>query len=241
MATSTRRGYSPGDRRDFAGPALETLRRSSEELCYLLNRGYPAGSAALFVGNRYQLSQRQRNALMRLTCSDTEHKARCAKRREPETLRGATVYLDGFNQIITLETALYRSLVLRCMDGAYRDLAGLRGTYRLIEKTDEAIGLLFACLRRLETGNAVFLLDAPVSNSGRLKTRIAEIAEKERFPAEITLTESADKVLYGRANVITSDSAVLDRCESWVNLCGLILPDIPGAWIVSAEKGGKTI
>jgi len=241
MATSTRRGYSPDDRRDFAGPALETLRRSSEELCYLRNRGYPAGSAALFVGNRYQLSQRQRNALMRLTCSEAERKARGSKRREPETLRGATLYLDGFNQIITLETALSGSPVLRCMDGAFRDLAGLRGTYRLIEKTDKAVGLLFACLRRLEAGNAVFLLDAPVSNSGRLKTRIAEIAERERFPAEITLTESADRALYGRYNVVTSDSAVLDRCESWVNLCGLILPGIPGVWIVSAEESRRTI
>ena len=241
MAADTRRGYSPGDRRDFSGPALETLRRSSEELCYLCSRGYPAESAAMFVGNRYQLSQRQRTALMRLTCSDAEREARNAKRRAPETFQGETVYLDGFNQIITLETALSGSPVLRCMDGAFRDLAGLRGTYRLIEKTDKALGLLFACLRRLEAGSAVFLLDAPVSNSGRLKTRIAEIAERERFPAEIMLTENVDKALYGCSNVVTSDSAVLDQCKSWVNLCGLILPGIPGVWIVSAEKGGKLI
>lgn len=65
-----------------------------------------------------------------------------------------------------------------CMDGTYRDLAGLRGTYRLIDKTDAAIRLILSELQRLSVNRAVFWLDAPVSNSGRLKTRIAEIAEK---------------------------------------------------------------
>lgn len=129
MDASVRRGSSPDDTRDFTGGGLETLGRASEELCYLLGRGYPDSSAAQFVGNRRQLSLRQRNALMRLTCSDADRDARRAKLLKPDALRGKTVLLDGFNQIITLETALSGSPVLRCMDGAYRDLAGLCGTY----------------------------------------------------------------------------------------------------------------
>lgn len=45
-----------------------------------------------------------------------------------DELQGRTVYIDGFNTIITLEIALCQSLLLQCMDGTIRDLAGLRGT-----------------------------------------------------------------------------------------------------------------
>lgn len=54
-----------------------------------------------------------------------------------------TVHIDGFNTVITLEVALSGSPVFYCRDGALRDLAGLRGTYRVIDKTQEAIELLY--------------------------------------------------------------------------------------------------
>ena len=65
MSADVKRGYSPDDERDFLGPALITLRRASEELFYLLNRGYPIKSASTFIGNHYLLSERQRIALAR--------------------------------------------------------------------------------------------------------------------------------------------------------------------------------
>ena len=54
------------------------------------------------------------------------------------------------------------------MDGNIRDLAGLRGTYKLIDKTDRAIDLIGQELEKLKVSKAVFYLDKPVSNSGRL-------------------------------------------------------------------------
>ena len=58
------------------------------------------------------------------------------------------------------------------MDGTIRDLAGLRGTYKLIDKTDRAINLIGEYLQKLKIKKVVFYLDSPVSNSGRLKIRI---------------------------------------------------------------------
>ncbi len=62
------------------------------------------------------------------------------------------------------------------------------------------------------------LLDEPVSNSGRLKTLIADIGEKYPFALDIQIRKDVDRELYGKENVITSDSVILDNCKSWINL-----------------------
>jgi len=232
MSGTGRRGYAPEDARDFAGPALETLRRGAQELFYLLNRGYPVKGASVFVGNHHLLSERQRIALTRAVSARESLAARLAKRKPPHAAAGETVHVDGFNAVITLEVALSGSPVFRCMDGVYRDLAGLRGTYRLIDKTDGAVRLLARSLRGMSAGRAVFWLDAPVSNSGRLGARIAELAREEGLEADIEVTGGVDRALYGLENVVSGDSVILDRCPSWLNLNEGILPGIPGAWVI---------
>jgi hypothetical protein len=236
MSKATRRGYSPDDEHNFKGPALETLKRSVEELHFLLNRGYPMKAASTFIGNHYLLSERQRIALMRIVSSEKDLAIRMAKQKQPESLTGETVNIDGFNAIITLEVAQSGSPVFVCMDGTYRDLAGLRGSYSLIDKTDTAIRLIISELQKLFIKRAVFWLDAPVSNSGRLKIRIAEIAEEEKFDIGIEVVGNVDKVLYGLSNIISSDSIILDRCPSWLNLNERMIPGIPGVWMIDLMK-----
>ena len=238
MSGSVKRGYSPDDEHNFTGIALETLKRSTDDLYFLMNRGYPVKGASVFVGNHYLMSERQRIAMTRIVSSEKEIAARSAKQIRPQSLAGAAVNIDGFNVIITLEVALSGSPVFVCMDGAYRDLAGLRGTYRLIDKTDAAIRLILSELQKLSVTRAVFWLDAPVSNSGRLKTRIAEIAEEERFEIGVEVVGDVDRMLYDLPNVISSDSVILDHCPGWVNLSERLIPAIPAAWIVDLKNIG---
>ena len=80
--------------------------------------------------------------------------------------------IDGFNIVITLEVLLSDSLLFSCMDGTIRDLAALRGTYRLIPETADAVRLIFDILQEASVGKVNILLDEPVSNSGRLKSLI---------------------------------------------------------------------
>ena len=232
MSTSTRRGYSPDDKRDFANAAIHKLRNAGEELFFLLNRGYAAKGASTFIGNHHLLSERQRVALTRIVSASEDIALRREKQLSPETLAGAEVHIDGFNLLITLEVAMSGSPVFRCMDGTFRDLAGLRGTYRLIGKTDAAIRATICRLQALCVSRAVFWLDAPVSNSGRLKVRIAELAEEAGMPVGIELVPNVDAVLYDLPNVVTSDSVILDRCPSWLNLNGLLLPEVQDAWVI---------
>ena len=141
--------------------------------------------------------------------------------------------IDGFNLIITLEVALSGSPILLGKDGVYRDLAGLRGTYRLIDKTDAALNLTGKTLKDLNVPMVKFYLDSPVSNSGRLKTKILECSEQWRIPVEIDLIPNVDAVLAGKERIITGDSIILDECKSWLNLSRKIIEDhIQDAWVV---------
>ena len=229
MSKSVRRGYSPEDEQDFKGPSLEKLKRAAEDLYFLVNRGYPVKAASTFIGNHFLLSERQRIALTRIVAAEEDIAVRKAKQKQPEAMADETVNIDGFNAVIPLEVAQSGSPVFLCMDGTYRDLAGLRGTYGLIDKTDAAIRLIISELQQLSVRRAVFWLDAPVSNSGRLKTRIAEIAEEMGFDVGIEVAGNVDRTLYELPNVISSDSIILDRCPGWFNLNERIMPGIRGS------------
>lgn len=130
------RGFVEKDKLEFGNQWRTRLTKAAEELVYLLDRGYAIKTASIFVGNHYMLSERQRLALTRIVSS----KAQLIKRKEKErSVLPATVFIDGFNTIITLEVALSHSLLLKGMDGTLRDMAGLRGTYRVIDKTEPAM------------------------------------------------------------------------------------------------------
>lgn len=215
-----RRGYVPEDDRNFSPDSLETMRKASGNICYLLEEGYELKQAAVFVGNHFLLSERQRLAIMRSVATKSELSDRESRQIPLASLAGTEVWIDGFNTIITLEVMLSGSPVFVCMDGTYRDLAALRGTYRIIDKTKEAVKLMLSVLEDAGIKKATVLLDEPVSNSGRLKALIADAAEEQEntFLLDIRVLKDVDRMLYDRKGVITSDSVILDHCESWINL-----------------------
>ena len=216
MPDNVRRGYCPTDEEEFVSQ-IDKLRKAGSDICFLIDRGYPIRSASVFVGNHYLLSERQRLALVRSLSASAQIEARKAK--EITALApGAEVWIDCFNTVITLEIAFSRSTLLLCMDGTVRDLAGLRGTYRLIDKTDDAAKAIRGILEQQQVGTAHFLLDAPVSNSGRLKEKLGKVFSDSSVSAEFEVINDVDRMLYNKENVITADAIILDKCHSWFNL-----------------------
>lgn len=215
-----KRGYVPDDDRNFSDEAVKILKTASRHVSYLLDEGYDLKQAVVFVGNHFLLSERQRLAVMRSVASRQQLSERERKRISINELEGREVWIDGLNTIITLEVLLSDSLLFKCMDGTIRDLAALRGTYRLIPETAGAVKLMFDVLREAGIGKVNILLDEPVSNSGRLKALMAETAETEHCPfdLDIQVLKDVDRVLYRKELVVTSDSVILDHCVSWVNL-----------------------
>jgi hypothetical protein len=227
--SDSRRGFVPSDEKEFNIESILLLRRAQKDMLYLLEHGYPIKNASTFVGNHYMLSERQRLAIVRATAQNSIIEARRSRMLNRNNI-GKKVVIDGLNIIITLEVALSKGTLIRCMDTAIRDLAGLRGTYRLIEETDEAIRLIGDELAELSVEELFFYLDAPVSNTGRLKVRILELLKDYPFTVTAELVNNADVILEKLPNVITGDAIILNKCESWYNLTAEILkkrlPDI---------------
>jgi hypothetical protein len=233
MERIVKRGYVPTDADEFGGPGLTKLKEAVRDTCYLLNRGFENSGVVTFVGNHYQLTERQRLALMRGLAADKEIEARTAK--ELHDLAG-TVLIDGFNTFITLEVALSESLVLQCADGTLRDLAGLHGSFRIVDKTVAAVDLVLKALGDFQVTKAIIYLDQPVSNSGRLKQLLESKQEECQFELEMRLLPDVDKQLTHGENVVTSDSIILNNCQSWFNLNKYIVQKyVPQAWIVKIK------
>ena len=216
---NAKRGYLPEDERNFSPAAIQIMKTASRHICYLLNEGYDLKHASTFVGNHFVLSERQRLAIARSVAADKQLRIR--KEKEKASLDGAEVWVDGFNTIITLEVMFSDSVLFDCMDGTVRDLAALRGTYRIIPETEKAVHALFDTLKVQIIKTAHILLDEPVSNSGRLKTLLADIGEEYPFGIDIRVLKAVDSTLWDRDNVITTDSIILDKCRGWFNLIKL--------------------
>ena len=228
------RGPHPEDAELFAEENWPRLQMATGDLSWLLSRGYASESALKLVGDRYDLAGRQRIAVARSSCSDQSLASRGRRRVELSELAGEALEIDGYNILITIEAALAGGVILRGRDGCYRDLASVHGTFRRVEETFPAIELIGSFLADLRVGPCVWRLDSPVSNSGRLKGYLLEIAETHGWNWAVELSNNPDQQLIGsHAIVASADSVVLDRCGRWANLTvPLVSEKIPAARIV---------
>jgi hypothetical protein len=283
--TREHRGPHPSDAQLFAPAALPRLREAVADFSLLLTKGYADKSALKLVGDRFSLTQRQRLAVMRSSCSDRQRQSRWERRVPVEALAGRPLAIDGYNLLITIEAALSGGLIFQGRDGCCRDLASIHGTYRKVEETIPAVKLIGEFLTEIRnqagTGPGgrgaaekrepgpegrgegeeergveilppvprpsglapragilrppppgphpsppmtLWLLDSPVSNSGRLKTLIGQLARENDWPWDIRLTISPDAELSKMDTIVVStDSVVLDACQKWTNLTAAII------------------
>lgn len=223
MNKISKRGFDLNDKRWFSEKELIRLRKAHEEIKWLLNRDYKLESIINFVGSRYQFSTRKRDALKRATCSSANELLRKSKEISINDIKGQSLNIDGFNLIINLEVALSGWTLIIGDDGLVRDLAGLRGTYKLIDKTDITLDYIFNFLKSINIESINIYLDSPVSNSGNLKIKIFEYAEKYNLNTSVELVNNADVILEKLNNVVTSDATILDKCISHFNLSKTII------------------
>ncbi|OAA91788.1 DUF434 domain-containing protein [Clostridium ljungdahlii] len=234
---TVRRGSDPRDNRWFSKESVLKLQKAQAEVSWLLDRGYKMHSIIEMVGNHYQFSLRQRNALQRSTSSKASCKKRKSKCLPFSCISEDCIYIDGFNLIITLEVALSKGILILCNDSTIRDIAGLRGTYSIVDKTHLALNLIGQEFTTLGIPKVKFFLDSGVSNSGRLKNFILEHSIEWNIPVEIELIPNADPLLSKMGRIVTSDSIVLDSCLSWFNIARKIIEDyVPDANIINLSR-----
>ena len=139
---NAKRGYVPEDDKNFSRETIRTMQKASRHVRYLINEGYNLKQASTFVGNHFQLSERQRLSIVRSVATDDQIICRKRKQISLSDISGKDVMIDGFNTIITLEVMLCGGILFESMDGTIRDLAALRGTYRIIPQTEDAIRMM---------------------------------------------------------------------------------------------------
>jgi len=227
------RGPHPDDVRLFGPVALPALQTAAAELSWLLSRGYRRESSLKLVGDRHGLEARQRLAVARSTCSDEAAVRRRQRQADAQSLAGACVQIDGYNVLTTVEAALAGGVLLLARDGTLRDMASMHGSYRKVEETVPALQLIGQTLARCRAAEVLWLLDRPVSNSGRLKTIIEELAAQKCWQWSVELVHNPDlELAQSEAIIATADSGILDLCGAWYNLARAVVDEhAAGAWI----------
>jgi hypothetical protein len=223
--TRRHRGPHPEDRNLFSEETWDRLQDAVADQSWLLTRGYTARASLKLVGDRLQLAERQRRAVLRSSCSDQSLSRRRRSLVRLEEVGPAALWIDGFNVLTSVEAALAGGIILRGRDGCYRDMASMHGSYRKVAETlpaARAIGQTLACL--CPAARICWWLDRPVSNSGRLRSLLGALARQESWDWQIELADNPDALLArGEALAATADGVVLDQCRHWVNLARVVI------------------
>lgn len=195
------------------------LREAVRHLSWLLSRGYAAKSALKLVGDRFDLLERQRRAVMRSACSESARDARSARQVAEADLGNQSLTIDGFNLLTTVEAALSGGVLLLGRDGCLRDMASMHGSYRRVAETRPALVMIGEFCEQRHVGHCRWWLDQPVSNSGRLRTMMLELAAERGWPWEVELLPDPDVELRRSTEIIvTADAGILNDCGRWFNM-----------------------
>jgi hypothetical protein len=242
VSSQVHRGAASEDPKLFAEAQLPVLRTAAADFCWLLDRDYAPRSTLELVGNRHCLAARQRMAISRYACSEQDAQRRRDRSIDLAQVRGRELWIDGYNVLTLIESALSGGVVLLCRDGCCRDIAGIHRRYRKVSETVPALQLVGETLAAYGASVYRWWLDKPVSNSGRLKTVIQETAVANGWNMEVELAFSPDHELSHTENPIaTSDGIILDRCRAWVNLARhIISKHIPTAHLVNLGNRGES-
>ena len=234
------RGADPEDERSFGGARLGDLRQAVHDVCWLLDRGYGIASATELAGDRYHLTRRQRIAVARCSCSEQARERRQSHCVSSAQLRERELWLDGFNVVTAVETALGGGVILIGRDDCCRDVAGVFSHYRKVEETVPALQAIGRTAARWGVAECRWWLDSPVFNSGRLRGIILGVASEAGWPWQVEMATNPDRVLSTAEQIVSSsDHAILDRCQRWFNLARqVIASQVPQARVLDLGNLG---
>lgn len=227
MENSRNRGKNTGDDSLFGSEKqLNKLKSAVQDMQYLLSRGFAEKASSELVGNHYRLKTRQIQAVRGASASENQIQNRKSKQLTISDLNNKTVYLDGFNILILLESLLSEAYIFEGVDGCFRDLSGVFGTYKRVNQTFASIEWVTTFFKKAKVEKLVWVFDKPVSNSGRIKQIILDFAIENHLNWEVELEFNPDKFLVENAEItVSSDAWILDHCRNWFNLVGYLIDE----------------
>ena len=259
------RGANPKDYAAFSEKNLENLKQAVSDLSWLLSNGYSQTASLKLVGDKFSLTDRQRKAINAASAEKESLELRKEKEVEIDLssypnissllgsnpdfkmmglvlMSNSTLVIDGYNLLITTECALSNAPLFIGLDGCMRDIASIHSTYRKVEETIPALELIGKVIEELEIKETIWVLDSPISNSGRLKKIMEDLAEEKKWNWKIKLEKHADKSIVELSQnqnhiVASCDAWITINASNWVNLCSFIVKNyIPSAWVLDFRK-----
>ena len=184
-----------------------------------MDRGYPAASSVRFVCDHHRLTEVQRMVLQRVIIPARIALSRMAKNLRLHALNNRTVFLDGYNCIITTESLLEGFAVYLCDDGFLRDTRGFFRRYRASQRASRPIQEILSLLAEAGTGRAVFLLDSQISRSGELAGEIRGLMAQMSLLGEALCLRDVDRQLKSCRDIVaSSDGIVIDSASEAIDL-----------------------
>ncbi len=204
--------------------STKDFRTACREYRFLRERGYPEKGSLKLVSDHHRLTRVERNSLFRGVVQRDLAKRRLAKLATAAEVEGASLGLDWYNVLITVEGYLRGQVLFLCDDGILRDSSEAHGSYRRGTVSERAIASIVSALRALRPGSIAAFLDSPIAYSGlmaeELRTRLGEL----QMPASVELSHTADYPLKSFQGIVaSSDSVILDRAPRVFDLARFTL------------------
>ncbi|MBI4773498.1 MAG: DUF434 domain-containing protein [Deltaproteobacteria bacterium] len=215
---------------DASGPNLieSRLKEAAADLRHLLDRGYPKSAALTLVGNRYHLESDLRHLVHRAVFSTAEARTRRSRLLAFEQLKGRRLSVDGFNVLITLESALSDRPIILADDGVVRDTAGLFSKYLLDDEpggpSNRALSLLLDTLEEAGPEHCFIGFHQAMSRSGELAAGLRNEMNRRGIPGRAETLRSVESGLLVQGEVVaTANSTLLNRAAAAFDLAGYIV------------------
>jgi len=196
-----------------------SLDKASQDLKYLLDRGYNRTTSLNLVVNRYKLSPKHRNLLQRYVFPEKEIRSHRKRLCPPSRIRGKKVAVDGYNVLVTVEAVLEDKDTILGMDGVLRDVKGIFSKYKFTKDTKLAIDKILEKLREYKPSFTLFIFDSQISRSGELVAFVRERLKEHNLAGDARTSPNADREIK-KLNwiTLTSDSVIIENVDRVVDL-----------------------
>jgi hypothetical protein len=220
---------------EFDDAAIARLKLAAEEVAWLTGRGYALEVVGELVARQHALSEAQRAALARGTCSEPQYRRRAARELEADDVAKRPLALDAIDAVSAVEAALDGRHVLQTLDGTVRAFGVARATYVPGPSADTAIDRLLAAAKELRPSVVKLYIDEGAAGAKDLESRIVARGKALKAKVETALVPSTTKALRAERQIVTGDADTLDACAGWLNLVGPVVEVIAGAKIVRLQ------
>lgn len=194
------------------------------DIRYLLERGYPRRGAITYVCNHYRFDTGVRHIFTRVIYPEDVTGSRKTKTVGCDKVKGEKVWIDGYNVLIGIESALTGEPVYLCDDGFIRDTRGVFRNYRCSGATVEALDAVLEGLVRSKPSEVEILFDSQISKSGETARWVDKRIKDAGLSGSAGTSKHVDHDLKNCIGVVsTSDGSIIDAAKKVVNLQACVL------------------